>query len=194
MTSIDLERTPGIAPRDNPTTSYWRLSIDPRSEFGYRQDLKNLLVDKLILALDEACEQDSARSGQKQSEYVDSDYSILGRIATFNLRKWGGKYPDQLSQAIHSYRASPTPAWQSEFHELLESQFPNLAVSTREEILSDIRRGPGKEFVDEVLTRYQDSYEGRDPGGEGRNGIPTLATSRTTSNRRVSRGARQKTI
>ena len=140
LTSIDLERTPGIAPRDNPTTSYWRLSIDPaqiRLPAGPQESLGGQAHSRM----DEACEQDSARSGQKQSEYVDSDYSILGRIATFNLRKWGGKYPDQLSQAIHSYRASPTPAWQSEFHELLESQFPNLAVSTREEILSDIRRG-----------------------------------------------------
>jgi hypothetical protein len=49
--AVELELDPKYGNDVKKITSYWRLNISPRSEENYENDIKNLLVNTIISAL-----------------------------------------------------------------------------------------------------------------------------------------------
>ena len=157
--AIELEYDPKTDDNAKRKKSYWRLSINPRSDENYERDLKNLLVDTIIIALDKACEQKRDQASQIIAQYIDGEYSIFRRIGIYMLCTWGMQYPDLLERAYIGYRKEPIIAGQSEFHQFLEIQFNNLPANAKKEIIKE-RENPDPQWVDNLLEQHPESFDG----------------------------------
>jgi hypothetical protein len=159
IVAIELEHDPKIDERAKKLNSYWRLSISPRSDVNYERDLKNLLVNTIILALNKTCEQKQDQASKIIALYVDSEYSIFRRIGVYTLRTWGKQYPDLLERAYLRYRKEPIIAGQSEFDRFVEIQFNNLSAFAKKDILEE-RKNPDSQWVDELLKQHPERFSG----------------------------------
>jgi hypothetical protein len=158
--AIELEYDPKINDKSKKRNSYWRLSISPRSDVNYDRDLKNLLVNTIILALNKACEQKQDQAPKIIARYIDSEYSIFRRISVYVLCTWGKQFPELLEKAYLRHVKEPIIAGQSEFDRLLEIQFNNLPVFAKKDLLKGINEGPDSEWVNSLLKEIPDKIEG----------------------------------
>jgi hypothetical protein len=157
--AIDLEFDPKINDKSKITRSYWRLNISPKIDTIYDRDLKNLLVNIIIQALDKASEQKQDKVQQIIGQYIDNTYSIFRRIGEYTLRAWGEQYPEMLERAYLRQRKEPIIGWSSEVNRLLEIQYKNLSDHAKKEIL-DERKNPDPKRVDDFLLNYPDRVSG----------------------------------
>jgi len=159
--AIDLEIAPNIPEEEVRQRSYWRININPNYGSDHHKDIKNLLVDTLIKALDEACAQRNNESIEILEKYIQEQYSILRRVGYFSLRKWGAGHPELLEKAyIHFQNDRFGLVGQSEFSRLIDDQFINLPDHIRQELLEEIRSGPPAEWIHALLGRHHDAIEG----------------------------------
>ena len=158
--AIELEHDPKVDDNSKKTKSYWRLNISPRSDVNYENDIKNLIVNAIIFALDKACTQKHNLASQVIARYIDNDYSILRRIGIYLLRTKGDQYPDLLEKAYVGYRKEPIIAGKSEFDKFLEAQFNNFPASVKKEIIEE-RKKPDLQRVDELLKEYPERFSGK---------------------------------
>jgi len=160
INAIDLEHNPKFNNKENKINSFWRINIVPQSELNYERDIKHLLVNIVISALEKACERKFDETTVILSRYIDSDYSIFRRIAIYMLQIWGKQYPDLIETAYQSHSKRPSIAGQSEFNQFLEAQYGNLSKSTQDNILWEISvRGPDPEWVDRLIEYSSDKSE-----------------------------------
>jgi len=160
--AVDLEIDPNIAEEEVRLRSYWRLNINPDFGSDHHKDIKNLLTDTLIKAIDETCKQRKNESTEIIEKYIQDQYSILRRVGYFALRKWGGAYPELLEKAyMHFQQDKVALVRQSEFDRLRDDQFINLPEHIRQELLGEIRSGPSSEWVQSRLDLHYDVLEGR---------------------------------
>lgn len=157
--AVELEHDPKINEKNKKLNSYWRLSISPQSDINYDIDIKNILVNTIILALNKVCDQKRDQAPGIIDHFIDSEYSISRRIAVFMLRTWGKQYPDLLERAYLKYRKEPIPAGQSEFDRFLEIQFNNFPAYIKKEILEE-RKKPDPQWVDNLLKQHPDRFTG----------------------------------
>ena len=158
LKAIDLEHYPKLSVKDMKVTSFWRLSISPSST-NYDNDIKNILVNTILTALNKAYEQEQDKTFEILSKYLESEYSILRRIGVYKLRSWGESYPDLLQKAYVAYQERPISSGRAEFDTFIETQFKNFPHYIKEEILSD-RMNPNEEFVEELLKGRPESFDG----------------------------------
>lgn len=171
--AIGLEYDPKIDDKDKPLNSFWRLNISPRGDLNYRREFKNLLVNTIILGLDKACDQKQKQAPELLASYIVNNYSILRRIGVYTLRKWGKQYSSLTEEAYRSYVEEPILAGQSEFERFVDEQFGNLPSFAQKEILTEIRRGPDSEWIDELIKNYPDQFEGNTTEEKRVNAIET---------------------
>jgi hypothetical protein len=157
--AIELEHDPRVENTTKKTRSYWRLSINPRSDVNYENDIKNLLVNTIIFALDKACKEKDETAPKVITRYIDSEYSIFRRVGLYILRAWGQQYPDLLERAYTRYRKEPIIGGQFEFDKLLEIRFNDVPDFAKREIL-DERKNPDPQRVEDLLKQYPDRFEG----------------------------------
>jgi len=161
--AIDLEYDPGIDESKKKLNSFWRLSISPRSDLNYDSDLKNLLVNTIIIALNKAYEQKNEDIHELIAHYIESEYSIFNRIGVYMLRAWGKQYPDLLEKACIRYIKDTTTIGNFEFQRLLEDQFGNLPEFAQKKVLERINDGPDPGLVDRWLKQRLNQSEGETP-------------------------------
>jgi hypothetical protein len=157
--AIELEHDPKVDDNSRKINSYWRLSISPRSDTNYVNEIKNLLVNTIITALNEACEQGAKDTSVIINRYIDSEYSIFRRIGNYVLRTWGQKYPDLLSRAYTRHKEMSIKGGESEFDRLLEIQYKNLPQSIQTEIIRE-RMTPDLQRVEELLKDNPERFVG----------------------------------
>src|SRR5260221_5385855 len=145
--AIELEHDPRIAETDKKNVSYWRLNISPRSDENYENDIKNLLVNTIIAALNVACQPKEHSAPEILSRYIESEYSIFRRIGIYTLRSWGQQYADLLERAYNINQQEPIRGFRTEFERLVELQFKYLPEFAKNETLNK-RKSPNPERVD----------------------------------------------
>src|SRR6266508_1380288 len=131
--AIELEHDPRIDNKDNEKISYWRMNISPRSDENYENDIKNLLVNTVIAALNVACQQKEGSVPEILNHYIESEYSIFRRIGIYTLRSWGQQYADLLERAYNINQQEPIRGFRTEFERLVELQFKYLPEFAKNE-------------------------------------------------------------
>jgi len=157
--AIELEHDPKVDDNIKKLNSYWRLRISPRSDVNYDNEIKNIIVNTIITALNEGCEQVPNDAQTILYRYIGSDYSIFRRIAVYMLQSWGQHFIDLLEKAYVTYKEAPIHAGQAEFDDFVEAQFNNFSDDIKKEILFD-RMNPDEEFVDEILNGNPETFAG----------------------------------
>ncbi len=157
--AIELEHDPRIAETDKKNVSYWRLNISPRSDENYENDIKNLLVNTIIAALNVACQQKEHSAPEILSRYIESEYSIFRRIGIYTLRSWGQQYADLLERAYNINQQEPIRGFRTEFERLVELQFKYLPEFAKNETINK-RKSPNPERVDELLKHNPERFSG----------------------------------
>lgn len=155
--AIQLEHDPRIDDKSKKLNSYWRLRINPKSGANYDNEIKNILVNTIITALNEACEQLPNEVRSILSRYIGSDYSILRRIAIYILKSRGQHFTDLVEKAYFSYKEKPIHAGQEEFDRFIETQFNIFSETIKKEILFD-RTNPDPEFVEDILNNRPEAF------------------------------------
>lgn len=157
--AVELELDPKYGDDVKKITSYWRLNISPRSEENYENDIKNLLVNTIISALNVACEQKASSVPEILNRYIENEYSIFRRIGLYMLRSWGQQYVDLLEKAYNINQEEPIKGFRSEFERLVELQFRYLPeIAKNETILK--RKSPNPERVEELLKHNPERFSG----------------------------------
>lgn len=159
ISAIDLERNPRIDDNARKINSYWRLRISPRSDVNYDNEIKNLLVNTIIAALNEGCEQTPDEVRSILDRYIDSDYSIFRRIAVYMLQDKGQLFTDLLEKAYISYKEKPIHAGLAEFDSFVEAQYSNFSEDIKKKILSE-RMNPNEDLMDDVIKHNPDGFDG----------------------------------
>jgi hypothetical protein len=159
MKAIELEHDPRINNNAKKLNSYWRLSISPRSDANYENEIKNLLVNTVIGALDSACEKNVIEATEILTRYIDSDFSIFRRIANYVLRTWGPQHKVLLERTYNRYKSEPIRDIRPEFDKLIEIQFANLPELVQKEIIHE-RMTPDPEWVKDLLENRSDRFIG----------------------------------
>lgn len=157
--AIEVEHDPKFDDNAKKSNSYWRLSISPRSDANYDNEIKNLLVNTIISALNVACEQKVNESFVILTHYIDSEYSIFRRISVFMLRTWGHQYRDLTERAYNRYKREPIRGGRSEFDRFVEIQFKNLPIFAQKEIVH-ARKTPDPKRVEELLENHPERFSG----------------------------------
>lgn len=75
-TAIDLEKNPDVSRDDLPKVSYWRLNIAPTSDSFPREDLKNLLVNQIVIGLLRSSDLDREETAKILKRFLQSSYAI----------------------------------------------------------------------------------------------------------------------
>jgi hypothetical protein len=157
--AIELEHDPRIDDNAKKLNSYWRLSISPPSDVNYDNEIKNLLVNTIVTALNVACEQKGNEASEILTRYIDSEYSIFRRIGAYILRTWGQQYTDLLERTYNRYKKEPIKGVRSEFDRFVEIQFKNLPVFAQKEIVHE-RMTPDPKRVEELLENHPERFSG----------------------------------
>lgn len=157
--AVGLEFDPKYGDDVMKTRSYWRLSISPRSDANYENDIKNLLVNTIISALHVACEQKASPVPEILNRYIENEYSIFRRIGLYMLRSWGQQYVDLLEKAYYLNQQDPIKGFQSEFERLVELQFKYLPEFAKNETINK-RKSPNPERVEELLKHNPERFGG----------------------------------
>jgi hypothetical protein len=157
--AIELEHDPKVDDNKKKLYSYWRLNISPRSDTNYDNEIKNLLVNTIITAVNEACEQGVQDASIILNRYINSEYSIFRRIGNYVLRTWGQNYLDLLVRAYTRRKEVPIKGGETEFDRLLEIQFKNLQQFMQNEIIHE-RMTPDLRRVEELLKDIPERYVG----------------------------------
>ena len=158
--SIDFEGDPRIEDPEKKQNSNWRYSIAPQKKLSQDRDIKNLLVNLLIQALDKGCEQDKEKMIDILDKYIENDYSIIVRIAIYILRVWGEKYPELIEKAYRLHKEKQIPVDASEFMRFFEIQFGHFPKEIQEEYIETIKYGPSNERIAEVFVYSPDQLVG----------------------------------
>jgi hypothetical protein len=156
--AINLEHDPRIDDAAQKKISYWRLNISPRSDENYDNEIKNLLVNTIINALNIACEQKALEVDEILTRYIESDYSIFRRISLFMLRTWGRQHKDLLERSYNKQKMDPMRG-RSEFDRFVEIQFENLPEWIQKDIVHE-RMNPNSEWVEELVKNRPESFAG----------------------------------
>jgi hypothetical protein len=157
--AIELEHDPRIDNTDKKNISYWRLSISPRSDENYENDIKNLLVNTIIAALNVACQQKEGSAPETLNHYIESEYSIFRRIGIYTLRSWGQQYADLLERVYNINQQEPIRGFRTEFERLVELQFKYLPEFAKNETINK-RKSPNPERVEELLKHNPERFSG----------------------------------
>jgi len=155
-----LEHNPKIDNNTKKQISYWRMSISPRSDENYENEIKNLLVNITISALNVACDQKAGLVPEILNRYIDSEYSIFRRIGMYVLRSWGQHYNDLLERVYNINQQEPIRGFRSEFDRLVEIQFKNFPELVQKETINN-RKSVDLEHVEEILKHNPERFDGK---------------------------------
>jgi hypothetical protein len=158
--AIELETPPHSTRASNREYSFWRLHISPRSEMNYERDLKNLLVNIVVLALEKACDGGIEEAWGIVARYLESDYAVLRRVAVYILGLRGSQHAALVGRAYDLQRLKPIAAGESEFRKFVEMQFKQLPLAARKEVVN-LRLNPDSARVDSVLASDPSRFKGR---------------------------------
>jgi len=143
-------------------TAFWAWRIDPEQDERYRSEIKYLLKDYLINSLINSIDSHPKDISNVLDRYIDSNSSILFRIAVYVITYHGEKFSGLLEKAYINYLLYDYRNTHSEISRLINNCYAHFPRHIQKIILGDKYSINSKTMksIEEKVIKYGKELEG----------------------------------